>query len=93
MAAPASPANWRRLTGLLIYPNPAGSQTSLNLATEVAGTACIQLLNAQGITVTEQKWQLRQGFNTRLLELNLAKGVYMVVINGHRQTIYTTARR
>jgi len=68
--------------GLLIYPNPAGSQTSLNLATEVDGTACIQILNAQGIMVMEQKWQLRQGLNTRLLELNLAKGVYMVVING-----------
>jgi hypothetical protein len=74
-----------------IEPNPAGSQTKINVMADAGSMASIQLFNLTGQLVLEQTMEVTAGLNSTTLALNLLpKGIYIVKI--FTETINETQR-
>ncbi len=67
------------LTGL--YPNPATSQVSIGVISNVNTSATVRLTDILGRDVMVQNWTLSVGYNTNMYDVSsLAAGTYVVTI-------------
>ena len=65
-----------------IYPNPASASATVTYKTGHDGTIVLHLMDFTGKIITKEDNSLTAGINKYALDLsNLAKGVYMVLIN------------
>ena len=67
------------LTGL--YPNPATSQVSIGVISNVSANATVKLTDILGRDVLTQDWTLSVGYNTNVFDVSsMAAGTYVVTI-------------
>jgi hypothetical protein len=67
------------LTGL--YPNPATSQVSIGVISNVNTSAAVRMTDVLGRDVLVKDWALSVGYNTNLFDVSsLAAGTYVVTI-------------
>jgi hypothetical protein len=83
------------LTGVKAYPNPFTTQLSVSVQQATHGMLTLHLINAAGITLRQQSFQVSPGSNRLLLQQlgSLPAGPYtLVVYNGsqvlHRLTVH-----
>jgi hypothetical protein len=67
------------LSGL--YPNPASSQVSIGVISNVSTTAQVSLTDVLGRTVLVQDWTLSVGYNTNVFDVStVSAGTYVVTV-------------
>ncbi|MBL7138535.1 MAG: T9SS type A sorting domain-containing protein [Bacteroidales bacterium] len=73
---------------LRIYPNPANGKAFIKVTAKEAAEAQCIVVDLLGQTVLEQAFTLNMGENTQVLNLdNLRKGIYMVRLTIHGETV------
>jgi hypothetical protein len=70
------------IVGVELYPNPAGNDVNLNIASLNAGTAKVTMINTLGQVVYSTSTSLEIGNNTLNIDVKgMASGVYNVMID------------
>lgn len=76
---------------IVLSPNPGRDHFTLNISSEFASTATIQLSDAQGRLLRKQQTQLKSGMNSFDLKTGtLPQGIYFIQVKtnrGERQTL------
>jgi hypothetical protein len=64
-----------------LYPNPANSQVSIGVISNIATIATVIMTDMLGRSVIQDEWSLSVGYNTNVFDLtNMASGTYIVTI-------------
>lgn len=75
---------------LLIYPNPAGSEITLELNMPLMhGSTVVKILSSSGKICKEQKMQFSRGTSSTTLPLDLAPGVYNLLLYSDELVLFT----
>lgn len=71
------------IAGLSVYPNPANSVANVSFAYDHAEQGFVQIIDATGRTVYNERMAFQAGQNQITLELNdIAEGLYTLVLQG-----------